>query len=75
MQTVDFCAAASCSKPRAPSPFTGVRMTLPIKLLLNEDILRRQLETSSLPLCLPKPTFLLISSKSLQVPVPETLEK
>jgi hypothetical protein len=47
-------------------------MAVPIKLPLNEDILRRLHETFSPPLCLQKPTLLLIT---LQVPVLETLEK
>jgi hypothetical protein len=47
-------------------------MALPIKLPLNEDILRRQLETSFPPLCFQNPALLLISSRTLQVPVLET---
>jgi hypothetical protein len=46
-------------------------MAQPIILHLNEDILRDIL----LPLCLQKPTLLLISSRTLHVPVLETLEK
>jgi hypothetical protein len=55
-QTAGFCAASSCSKPEAFSPFPGtqghspkVKMALPIKLPLNEDILRRQRERDILP--------------------------
>ncbi|EDL25992.1 mCG66759 [Mus musculus] len=50
-------------------------MALSIKLLLNEAILRRQHETSSMPLCLQKKPTLLLISRTLQVPVLETLEK
>jgi hypothetical protein len=50
-------------------------MALPIKLTVNEDISRRQSETSFPHFCLQKSTLLLISSRTLQVPVLETLEK
>jgi hypothetical protein len=50
-KTVGLCVASSCSKHGASSS-PSITMELPIKLPLNEDILRRLGETSSLPLCL-----------------------
>jgi hypothetical protein len=59
----------SCSKPWAPSP----SLALPIKLPLNGNILRKQLEIFSLLLHLQNSALFLISGRTLQVP--ETLKK